>query len=178
MDGTSLFGSPFLFLWVFSCKNGQRKREEDFNWGESTMDIHPLSAGKELMYRPSFEEDLGKRPFTDYFQRTGPLVDVYETMDEVIVSCELAGLDNKEDVSIHVEKNSLTINGIVHQARIVQDRRYHRTERFYGNFYRVVELPSSVREETAKAVYKNGILEIRMKKLNPTTGKPVDIHFQ
>jgi HSP20 family protein len=147
-------------------------------WGGLSMDIHPSNVGKEQLYRPAFEEDLGKRPFMDYFNRTGPLVDVYETMDEVIVSCELAGLDKKEDVSIHVSNDSLTINGIVHQARIVQDQRYHRTERFYGNFYRIVQLPSIVKEETAKAAYKNGILEIRVKKQNPATGKPVDIHFQ
>jgi HSP20 family protein len=142
------------------------------------MLIHPSESGHNRQIRDGVEHDLGAEPFSDYFNRTGPLVDIFETTDAVVVSCEVAGLESKDDVSIHLSGKNLTINGIIQRAsEDTQDNRYHRTERFYGNFYRVVQLPATVAEDSAKASYRNGVLEIRMSK-SEVSGKRVDIEFQ
>lgn len=142
------------------------------------MLIHPNDSGHSPQIRQGVEHDIGVGPYTEYYQRTGPLVDIYETMEEVVVSCEVPGLQKKDDINIHVSGRHLAINGIIQRAsEDTQDNRYHRTERYFGNFYRMVDLPHKVAEDSAKASYRNGVLEIRMKKTTADQGKRVDIEF-
>jgi len=143
------------------------------------MLIHPQNFNPNNQFRQEIENSLGQQPFTDFFHRTGPLVDIYETMDEVVVSCEIPGLQKKDDVEIQVSDRHLLIQGIIQRASTgSQDNRYHRTERYYGQFQREVTLPDKVVEESAKASYKNGVLEIHMKKSQPHHGKKIEIDFQ
>jgi len=142
------------------------------------MLIHPSNFQPNPQIRQTVEQNLGMEPYTEYFHRTGPLVDVYETIEEIIVSCEIPGLEKKDDINIHLNGRSITITGIIQRAsEDTRDNRYHRTERFFGNFYREVQLPEKVNEEMATASYKNGVLEIRMKKQKLTQGKQVKIDF-
>ncbi|RXT08119.1 Hsp20/alpha crystallin family protein [Ammoniphilus sp. CFH 90114] len=142
------------------------------------MLIHPNESGQSPQIRQGMENDIGPGPYTEYFQRTGPLVDLYETMEEVVVSCEVPGLQKNDDIHIHVTGRHLTLNGIIQRAsEDTKDNRYHRTERYFGNFYRTVDLPHKVVEDSAKATYKNGVLEIRMKKTTADQGKKIEVDF-
>jgi len=104
-------------------------------------------------------------------------IDIHETEHEVVATCDLPGLDNKEDVHIDVDGNMLTIAGTVNRTHEVKDEQMHRQERFYGRFHRSVTLPAAVNEEAIKASYRNGVLEIRMTKLQPPPKKKIDIEF-
>jgi HSP20 family protein len=107
-----------------------------------------------------------------------PRTDVYETGDYVIVHCEIAGLEKKEDVHIHVDNQSVTIHGTINKFNEVKEEQVHRQERYSGNFQRTVGLPSPVTAEGTTASYKNGILEVRMPKVKQDTGPKIDVDFQ
>ncbi|MBD2866474.1 Hsp20/alpha crystallin family protein [Paenibacillus oceani] len=104
-------------------------------------------------------------------------IDIHETEHEVVATCDLPGLEKKEDVHIDVDGNMLTIAGTVNRTHEVKDEQMHRQERFYGRFHRSVTLPAAVNEEAIKASYRNGVLEIRMTKLQPPPKKKIDIEF-
>ncbi|PYI53406.1 Hsp20/alpha crystallin family protein [Paenibacillus flagellatus] len=104
-------------------------------------------------------------------------IDVYETDTEVVATCDLPGLEKKEDVDIDVRGNVLTVSGTLTRTHEVQEERMHRQERFYGRFQRSVELPAAVDDDNVKASYRNGVLEIRMAKLQPPPRKKIDIDF-
>jgi HSP20 family protein len=87
-----------------------------------------------------------------------PLVDVFDTDDTVQVVAEMPGIE-KEDVELGVEGRSLEIRA----AR--GDRRYHET----------VELPANVDENSAKATYKNGVLEVTLKKTKKQNRKKINV---
>ena len=106
-----------------------------------------------------------------------PRVDVYETENEVVASCEIPGLEKKEDVSIDVEDNVLNISGIVNKFNEVKDEQMHRQERFTGRFQRSVSLPARVNPEGVKATYRNGILEVRMPKEQADNRRRIDVEF-
>jgi Molecular chaperone (small heat shock protein) len=78
-----------------------------------------------------------------------PLVDVVDKGDEIRVVAEVPGVD-KDSIKVKV------VNG---EKLIVQatgeDRKY----------YKEVELPAKVDENSAKASYKNGVLEVVLKKV-------------
>lgn len=76
-----------------------------------------------------------------------PLVDVFDTDGSVQVVAEMPGIE-KEDVQLDLDEKSLEIKA-------------ERGERRYNE---VVELPADVDIDSTKATYKNGVLEIVLKK--------------
>jgi HSP20 family protein len=106
-----------------------------------------------------------------------PNIDLYETETEIIASCDLPGLEKNEDVNIDIDNNLLSISGTINRTAEIKEEHLHRRERFYGRFHRTISLPTPVDAEGAKATYKNGVLEIRMPKLESDTKKRIDIDF-
>ncbi len=92
-----------------------------------------------------------------------PLVDVYETPEEIVVVAELPGV-RKEDISVEATEDTLEIKADVRREEEVKEEAYHRRERYYKSFYRRLRLPAPVRPEGAKATYKDGILTVRLPK--------------
>jgi len=92
-----------------------------------------------------------------------PLIDVYETPEEVVVVAELPGV-KKEDIAISVVDSELEIRAEVKREEEVKEEAYFRRERYYKGFYRRIRLPTAVQAEKAKARYENGVLTIRLPK--------------
>lgn len=107
----------------------------------------------------------------------GIRVDVYETENEVVATCDLPGLEKKDDVEIEISNNKLQISGTIERSTEIKEENLYRSERHYGRFQRTISLPCAVSEEGAKATYRNGVLEIRMPKLEKDTKKKIDIDF-
>jgi HSP20 family protein len=133
----------------------------------------------------SMRRDLDRFFPTDFSTlRTGfgqhfgtPSIDIHETENEIVATCDIPGLEKKEDVNIEIDNNILSISGAVNRVNEVKKENMHRQERFVGRFQRSVTLPSRVSSEGVKASYKNGVLEIRMPKLQMDTRKRIDIEF-
>jgi len=92
-----------------------------------------------------------------------PMVDVYETAEEVFVLAELPGVD-RERLSVSVDGRLLILRGERLRITPPGGGRYYQMEIPFGPFERIVKLPAEVEAETAKAVYRNGILEISFRK--------------
>lgn len=106
-----------------------------------------------------------------------PRIDVYESENEVVASCDVPGLEKREDVNIDINNNVLTVSGTINRSREVKEEYMQRAERFVGRFERSVNLPARVSPEGTKATYKNGILEVRMPKEKTDTGKKINVDF-
>jgi len=105
-------------------------------------------------------------------------VDVHETEEEVIAICDVPGVEKKEDIHISVDHNRLIISGQVNQDKEIHEDDLFTKERFAGEFYRMVTLPSPISERDIKATYKNGVLNIRMKKVKENRKSAIDIEFE
>jgi len=103
-----------------------------------------------------------------------PAVDVYQTEGEVVVLVEMAGIP-EEEVLLEVEGRTLVIRGVRRPLPGPRQREYTQIEITTGPFQRELHLPSEVNPELAKAVYKNGILEIVMPKAAPAMGRHLKI---
>ena len=90
-----------------------------------------------------------------------PIVDVLTTDKEVKVIVEVPGI-NKENIKVNAYDTSVEISAI----NAAESKRYHR----------LVDLPSETdTSSTAKATYKNGILEITFNKNMPHRGKDINV---
>jgi HSP20 family protein len=103
-----------------------------------------------------------------------PPVDIYETSDALVLTVELPGVA-KEDVNIEIHQNTLMLRGQRKPEAGVQEDRYHRVERAYGNFQRSFTLPMMVDQNKVQASYKDGILELRLPKSEAAKPKRIAI---
>ena len=92
-----------------------------------------------------------------------PALDVYEDKEDLIVKAEMPGL-TKEELDITLEGNTLTIKGEKKKEDEIKEDNYYRSERTFGSFSRMVELPIDVKCDKVNASFKNGVLEIRLPK--------------
>jgi len=103
-----------------------------------------------------------------------PPVDIYETDDALVLKAELPGV-SKDDVSIEIHQNTLILRGERQHEAEVKDAHYHRAERAYGPFQRSFVLPTMVDQEKVQATYRDGILELRLPKLETATPRRIAI---
>ena len=90
-----------------------------------------------------------------------PAIETFQRGDEFIVRADLPGLARK-DLAVEVGDDTLRIMGERAYDHDEEHEGVYRSERSYGSFKRVVPLPEGALSETAKASFKNGVLEVRM----------------
>ncbi len=103
-----------------------------------------------------------------------PPIDIYETDDALVIKAELPGF-SKEDVSVDLKDNTLVLKGERRRETEVKEESYHRMERTYGGFQRSFLLPTMVDQERVKATYKDGVLELRLPKVEVAKPKRIAI---
>jgi HSP20 family protein len=91
-----------------------------------------------------------------------PPVDVVVSEDSARVILELAGVP-RESVRVRLQGKILEISGRRSKPQELTGARYHRAEIYFGDFRRVVELPWEADEHSVQALYRDGMLEIRLK---------------
>jgi HSP20 family protein len=92
-----------------------------------------------------------------------PATDVIETDKEIVLKAELPGV-KKEDVSVEIEGDTLTIKGERKEEKEEKGKKMHRVERFYGSFMRSFTLPENVDAKAIAAEMKDGVLEVHLPK--------------
>ncbi len=93
-----------------------------------------------------------------------PRVDVRETDEELIVTAELPGLEEK-DFEVLLEDDVLTIKGEKRTEHGEQREGYRHAESSSGSFRRAIPLPSEIDADAVKATYKQGVLKVVLPKL-------------
>jgi len=103
-----------------------------------------------------------------------PRVDIRETDDALMLEAELPGV-KKEDVCLEVKDGVLTLSGERRYEQEVDDEHVHRIERVYGRFTRSFSLPRNVNVEQVEASMNDGILRVRLAKLESAKPKAIAI---
>ena len=93
-----------------------------------------------------------------------PPLDYTETDEEIRLSVELPGLEEK-DIRVSLEDGVLTIEGERSEEQREEADGFRHVESYRGSFRRVVRLGAEVDEDAIKAVYRNGVLTITLPKL-------------
>jgi len=144
---------------------GEIKKEGEIDLSHLREGIHPvrygkLSNGVKGVFGFSIKTAVGGKPIVEPFgnikktpkgptveEEREPMTDVFDEKEEVRVYAEMPGV-NEEDIKVVLRGDILDISA---QSG---DRKYHKE----------VLLPTKVKAETTSSSYKNGILEVRIKK--------------
>jgi len=127
---------------------------------EGEIDLSHLKKGMKGVFGFSVKTAVGGKPIVEPFgnikktpkgpkvdEEREPITDVFNEKEEIVVMAEMPGI-NAEGISVDLKGDILEIKAVG------KDRKYHKE----------VLLPAKVKIETLKSSYKNGILEIKIKK--------------
>lgn len=133
-------------------------------------DLMPGQAGRDLDPFSRMHREMD-RMFEDFFGPRGssgeapillrPSVDIAESKKEYRVSIEVPGVD-EDDIDLTVEGQNLILSGEKRQETEDDDDGFHRVERHYGSFRRILTLPEDADSEGISAKFKKGVLDIRI----------------
>ncbi len=94
-----------------------------------------------------------------------PPVDVYICDQYVEVEVELPGV-SRDDVEISYINQFLSIKGVKRKPSSCSKIRYHCMESSFGRFRRLIEIPTAININRAKAKLKDGILTISLPRVS------------
>jgi len=120
-----------------------------------------------------FSTRMITRPGMDFF----PKMDISETESEYKVTAELPGMD-ENDIQIRLEKDSLILSGEKKTESEEKEKTFHRIERSYGSFERIIPFDSQLDEDKVSAVFKNGVLIITLPKAGDAIRKSRQIEIK
>lgn len=119
-------------------------------------------------------EDIWRGEAVAPAARFAPRLEVVESEGEFVVSAELPGLEEK-DFHIEVHGKVLTLRGEKKSERSGESEGRTWTERSYGEFRRVIELPVEVDGEKATASFKSGVLAVTLPKAHAAKVRHVPV---
>ena len=104
-------------------------------------------------------------------------VDLYQSADEIVLESPIAGV-KPEDLDIAITSESVTIKGKREKDRRIKDEDYFYQECYWGRFARSIILPQEVDAEKSEAAIKNGVLVIKLPKLNRQRSKKIKVQAE
>ena len=137
--------------------------------------------------RPVWMTPFGQEPWGDYQmdrpwfswprmigEEYNPSLDLYEKDGNYILSAELPGV-NREDISVTIQNNVITITGKKSASREEEGADYFIRESVSGSFSRSFRLPEEIVAEQVEATFKDGILKLVMPHREETRSRKIEI---
>jgi HSP20 family protein len=121
--------------------------------------------------------DSFSRRLPEVFQSRGvPAVNISESADSFCITVDCPGMTEK-DIQVEAMGNSLLISGERKWEEEKEGKEYRRVESHYGRFQRSVALPENVRVEPGEvdATYNNGVLSIKIPKIERTPATKIEV---
>ena len=92
-------------------------------------------------------------------------VDMYQTGNEIIIQSTVAGL-KPEELDVSISQDMVTIRGKRQRMHEISKENYFYQELYWGSFSRSILLPQEVDADSAEATIKEGLLTLRLPKLD------------
>ena len=110
---------------------------------------------RDLVYRRHPASHFAEQPWT-------PLVDVVVSENSARVILELPGVP-RDQVRVRLRGTTLEVSGRRSLPQEQTGAFYHRAEIYFGDFSRVIELPWEADDQGVQALFRDGMLEIRLR---------------
>ena len=103
-----------------------------------------------------------------------PSVDLAENENEFVVTVDLPGL-KPEEVKVEFKEGALWITGERKEEKEEKDKTYHRVERSYGEFRRILPFPSAVVDDKIEAKFTDGVLKVSVPKAEEIESHRIEV---
>jgi len=93
-------------------------------------------------------------------------VDISEDDTAIFIEADMPGV-KKEDIKVSIEDDVLSISAERTQKEEEKKKGYHRVERSWGSLSRSFTVGENVDSGNIEAAYDNGVLKIKLPKIEP-----------
>jgi HSP20 family protein len=101
-------------------------------------------------------------------------IDVYQDNDYVIIKSIVGGV-RPEDLDVSVTSDMVTIKGSREKNEEIAEDNYYYQECFWGSFSRSVILPCDIKTDQVEASMKNGILTVKLPKVEKNSATKIEV---
>ena len=101
-------------------------------------------------------------------------IDVYQTPSDIVIKSTIAGV-SPEALDITITNDMVTIKGVRERDEETATDDYYYQECYWGAFSRSIILPVDVEADAAEAGMKNGILTIRLPKIEKVKTRKIKV---
>jgi HSP20 family protein len=133
-----------------------------------------LRDAMDRLFEDSFVRPSGAFPLANGEGFGALALDMYETDAEVVVRASVPGVKPK-DLDITVTGSTLNIRGEVGEETEERKGDYHYRELRSGSFQRSAALPADVKADKAEATFENGVLVLKLPKVEEAKPKQITI---
>jgi len=105
---------------------------------------------------------------------SGVDVDIVDGGDELVVVADLPGF-GKDEISVQGDDHRLRISAEHEEEKEEEEKDYYKRERKSRQLSRTVALPVEVEVSGAEASYEDGVLSVRLPKVEMAEGEEIDI---
>ena len=110
-----------------------------------------------------------------WFEPEGQLaVDIYQTDDELVIQSAIAGV-KPEELDISAQEDTVIIRGKRENPAKNEEKNYFTQECYWGPFSREIILPVEADASRAEATMKEGVLTIRIPKIQREKRKKIEV---
>lgn len=115
---------------------------------------------RDTMLTPMFSNPLALKKTSVW----RPLIEVKQTDNEYKVKIQLPGV-KKEDIDVELDNEFMTVTAEIEEEKEEKEEKeknekYHTCEFRYGKYKRTISFDQPIKQDEAKAEYKNGVLKI------------------
>jgi HSP20 family protein len=103
-----------------------------------------------------------------------PTADITESDNAYLIKAEIPGV-KKEDVKVTIQDGMLTMQGERKMEKEEKGKKFHRIERSYGSFLRSFRLPDDADENSVKAEFKDGLLNVTVAKTTKAKSQAIKV---
>ncbi len=101
-------------------------------------------------------------------------MDVIEDDTAYVVTTDMPGI-SREEVSVTIDKNVLTISAEPKDEVSKNERKVLRHERYSGKYSRSLRLGEDIEEDKVSAEYRDGVLRLTIPKKTPLAPRQVEV---
>jgi len=171
---------------IVSSDSDEEKEVEMINENETSNDDENISEKdiEESKLQDNIDENIsGKKKVDkewlaegeDSVDEEGQLtVDVYKTKDLIVIKSIIGGV-RPEDLDVSIASDMVTIKKKRNNPDNVVSDDYYYQECFWGNFSRSIILPNDIKTEGVEAMIKNGILTIKLPKIEKNSSMKIEV---
>lgn len=105
-----------------------------------------------------------------------PAAELRETPEVILLNLEVPGIE-PQDLEVEVTAEAVSISGERRSEVTTEEKGLTRSEFRYGSFRRVIPLPSKIKNDEAKAEYKNGILILTLPREDAEKNRVVKVQI-
>lgn len=140
------------------------------------MSLDRYRQGHPNMFKMFFDDMITKDSYNEQQRPSNagalPASNIKESNEAFVIEMVAPGLE-KSDFSITIDKMKLTVAVNKEEEKALQSEKYRRKEFHYFNFKRSFQLSKSVNIENISADYTQGILALKLPKMNEAVPEAV-----